>query len=83
MRDDDMQWSTQSPIAFSDVNISLDANGQIAAYEIDHFMPAFQDDRMIGAVIAGLPTMDAPSEKGHVLNSISNGPSDQWLAIRN
>ena len=79
MRNDEMQWSTQSPIAFSDVRIGLDANGKIAAYEIDHFMPAFQDDRMIGAVIAGLPTMDAPSEKGHVLNSISNGPSDQWL----
>jgi CO/xanthine dehydrogenase Mo-binding subunit len=79
MRNDEMQWSTQSPIAFSDVRIGLDANGKIAGYEIDHFMPAFQDDRMIGAVIAGLPTMDAPSEKGHVLNSISNGPSDQWL----
>ena len=79
MRNDEMQWSTQSPIAFSDVRIGLDANGKIAAYEIDHFMPAFQDDRMIGAVIAGLPTMDAPSEKGRVLNSISNGPSDQWL----
>jgi nicotinate dehydrogenase subunit B len=79
MRNDEMQWSTQSPIAFSDVRIGLDAGGKIAAYEIDHFMPAFQDDRMIGAVIAGLPTMDAPSEKGRMLNSISNGPSDQWL----
>jgi nicotinate dehydrogenase subunit B len=79
MRNDEMQWSTQSPIAFSDVRIALDAGGKIAAYEIDHFMPAFQDDRMIGAVIAGLPTMDAPSEKGRMLSSISNGPSDEWL----
>jgi len=79
MRNDDMQWSTQSPVAFSDVRIGLTADGKIAAYEIDHFMPAMQDDRMIGAVIAGLPTMDAPSEKGRMLDSISNGPSDQWL----
>ncbi|MEG9430926.1 xanthine dehydrogenase family protein molybdopterin-binding subunit [Terriglobus sp. ADX1] len=79
MRNDDMQWSTQSPIAFADVRIGLNADGKIAAYEIDHFMPAMQDDRMIGAVIAGLPTMNAPSEKGGPLNGIANGPSDQWL----
>lgn len=79
MRDDEMQWSTSSPVAFADVRIGLGADGKIAAYEIDHFMPAMQDDRMIGAVIAGLPTMDAPSEKGTMLNNIRNGPSDQWL----
>jgi nicotinate dehydrogenase subunit B len=79
MRNDEMQWSTQSPVAFADVRIGLTADGKISAYEIDHFMPAMQDDRMIGAVIAGLPTMDAPSEKGRMLDSISNGPSDQWL----
>jgi CO/xanthine dehydrogenase Mo-binding subunit len=79
MRNDEMQWSTSSPVAFADVRIALGDNGKIAAYEIDHFMPAMQDDRMIGAVIAGLPTMDAPSEKGKMLDSISNGPSDEWL----
>ena len=34
--------------------------GQNAAYQIDHYMPAMQDDRPIGAVLAGLPTMPAP-----------------------
>jgi nicotinate dehydrogenase subunit B len=79
MRNDEMQWSTQSPVAFSDVRIGLDGNGKMAAYEIDHFMPAGQDDRMIGAVIAGLPTMSAPNEKGTPLNNINNGLSDHWL----
>jgi CO/xanthine dehydrogenase Mo-binding subunit len=79
MRNDEMQWSTQSPVAFADVRVGLNADGAITAYEIDHFMPAGQDDRMIGAVIAGLPTMDAPSEKGKMLDSIRNGISDQWL----
>ena len=63
MRADDFQWSTQSPAAFSDVEIGLDANGKIIAYQIDHYMPAMQDDRPIGAVIAGLPTMPAPDAK--------------------
>ena len=79
MRNDEMQWSTQSPVAFSDVRIGLDGSGKITAYEIDHFMPAGQDDRMIGAVIAGLPTMSAPNEKGTPLNNINNGLSDHWL----
>jgi CO/xanthine dehydrogenase Mo-binding subunit len=74
-----MQWSTQSPAAFSDVKIGLDANGRIAAYEIDHYMPAMQDDRLVGAVLAGMPTMPAPSEKGGVLNNIANGSSDPWV----
>ena len=79
MRNDDMLWSTQSPAAFADVKIALDSNGRIAAYEIDHYQPAMQDDRLIGAVLAGLPTMPAPSEKGGPLNNIGNGSSDQWL----
>ncbi len=45
MRADDIQWSTQSAAAFSDVQIAMDANGKIAAYQIDHYMPAMQDDR--------------------------------------
>jgi CO/xanthine dehydrogenase Mo-binding subunit len=79
MRDDEMKWSTSSPVAFADVRIALGEDGKIAAYEIDHFMPAMQDDRLIGAVIAGLPVMDAPTEKGSMLNNIANGPSDAWL----
>ena len=74
-----MQWSTQSAAAFSDVKISLDERGHIAAYEIDHYQPAMQDDRLIGAVLAGLPTMPAPGPKGGMINNIANGSSDQWL----
>ena len=79
MRADDMQWSTQSSAAFSDISIGLDAKGRIVAYESDHFMPAMQDDRPIGAVLAGLPTMPAPSDKGQGLNTIANNVSDKWV----
>jgi len=78
MRNDDIQWSTQSPAAFTDIRIGLDANGHIVAYEADHHQPAGQDDRPIGAVLAGLPTMPAPSEKGGMLTSIANGSADPW-----
>ena len=53
----------RSPAAFADVEIGLDANGKIVAYQIDHYMPAGQDDRPVGAVIAGLPTMAAPARE--------------------
>ena len=79
MRADDLQWSTQSPAAYSDISIGLDAGGRIVGYEADHFMPAMQDDRPIGAVLAGLPTMPAPDVKGPGLASTANGVSDKWV----
>ncbi len=79
MRPEDFQWSTQSPAAYSAVEIGLDTRGKMTAYQIDHFMPAMQDDRPIGAVLAGLPTMPPPSEKGVFVGSTVNDLSDPWL----
>ena len=36
------------------------ASGNITGYHVDHYMPAMQDDRPVGALLAGLPTMSAP-----------------------
>jgi nicotinate dehydrogenase subunit B len=74
-----MQWSTQSAAAFSDVQIAVDANGKLAAYQIDHYMPAMQDDRPIGAVLAGLPAMSAPDVHSGDVTSTVNGISDPWV----
>jgi nicotinate dehydrogenase subunit B len=60
MRSDDMQWSTQSSAMLSDIRIGLDASGKIASYQAVHKGPPMQDDRPIGAVLAGLPTIAAP-----------------------
>ena len=79
MRPEDFQWSTQSSAGYSDIKIGLDAKGRIAAYEVDHYMPAMQDDRPIGAVLAGLPTMAAPNNDGARLNTTVNGVSDAWV----
>jgi len=79
MRADDMQWSTQAAAAFSDVQIAIDEKGRMAAYQIDHYMPAMQDDRPIGAVLAGLPTMPAPQVKSDSVTSTVNGIEDDWI----
>ena len=79
MRADDMRWSTQSPVSFSDVELAVDAQGKIAAYQIDHFMPPMQDDRLVGAVLAGLPTMPAPDVHGDFITSTMNNIADEWL----
>jgi nicotinate dehydrogenase subunit B len=79
MRADDMQWSTQSSVSFSDVQLAIDEKGKMAAYQIDHYMPAMQDDRPIGAVIAGLPTMPAPQVKSDSVTSTVNGIEDPWI----
>ena len=79
MRADDKQWSTQSPAAFSDVQLAIDDKGKLAAYQVDHYMPAMQDDRPIGAVIAGLPTMPAPEIESKSVTSTVNRLADPWI----
>ena len=79
MRADDIQWSTQSPASFSDVELAIDDQGKLAAYQIDHYMPAMQDDRLVGAVLAGLPTTPAPDVHGDFVTSTMNNISDEWL----
>lgn len=81
MRPEDFQWSTQSPAAYSDVQIGLDANGKMVAYQIDHYMPAMQDDRPVGALLAGLPTMPAPNPNAAAgpVGTTVNGNADPWV----
>ena len=79
MRADDIRWSTQSPTAFSDIQIGLDDKGKITAYQADHYMPAMQDDRPIGAVLAGLPTMAAPGINTGPVTSTANHIADPWV----
>jgi len=78
MRQDDFQWSTQSPAAYSDVQIGVDEKGNLSSYQIDHYMPAMQDDRLVGAVLAGLPTIPGPDEKGSIFG-IANSMHDPWI----
>ena len=78
MRPEDFQWSTQSSAAYSDVQIGLDANGKMTAFQIDHYMPAMQDDRLVGAILAGLPTIPAPNEKGALI-TVRNDSHDPWI----
>jgi len=79
MRADDMQWSTQSAVSFSDVQVAIDEKGKMAAYQVDHYMPAMQDDRPIGAVLAGLPTMAAPQVHSDGVTSTVNSLEDPWV----
>jgi len=79
MRADDMQWSTQSSAAFSDVQVAIDPKGKISGYQVDHYMPAMQDDRPIGAVLAGLPTMAPPNPHGDFVSSTVNNLEDNWV----
>ncbi len=79
MRPEDLQWSTQSPAAYSDIRIGVDTHGVITAYEANHYMPAGQDDRLVGAIIAGLPTPPAPAVNKDPIGSTFNSLQDPWL----
>lgn len=80
MRAEDMQWSTQSSAMYSEISIKLDAGGKIAAYQSVHSGPPMQDDRLIGALLAGLPAIDPPSEKAAVpVHTSQINISDAWV----
>jgi len=81
MRWDDMQWSTQHPPAFSDVKAGLDSGGKLVAFQVNHYMPAMQDDRMVGGLLAGMPTIPAPNVTPYpgTFGSTPNGISDPWV----
>ncbi|RLP52892.1 MAG: xanthine dehydrogenase family protein molybdopterin-binding subunit [Ketobacter sp.] len=82
MRADDLQWSTQSAPAYADVRIAVDKNGKISAYEADHYGPPMQDDRPIGALLAGLPTIDAPvpnHKNPEPVQGMANFMADGWV----
>ena len=81
MRPEDLQWSTQSPPGLSDITIAWDASGKITAYQAAHYMPAMQDDRLLGAVLAGMPTPPAPDIKapeGSISTTV-NEIQDPWI----
>lgn len=85
MRPDDFQWSTSSSAAYCDVRIGLDSAGRIVGAQLDHHMPAMNDDRLIGAVLAGLPTIPAPEAapaRGSGGAGIVNSMQDPWLYDR-
>ena len=84
MRPEDLQWSTSSPAAVSNIRIGWDASGKITAYEADHYMPAMQDDRLVGALLAKLPTPPAPDVTAPAgsIGSTVNGISDPWIYER-
>lgn len=74
MRHDDMQWSTQSSAGLSDIRIALGADGRIVGYSAEHRVPPMQDDRLIGALLAGLPVLEAPSAETR--DGFQNGVTD-------
>jgi CO/xanthine dehydrogenase Mo-binding subunit len=84
MRPEDLQWSTQSPPAVADIRLGWDASGKVIGYQADHYMPAMQDDRLVGAVIAGLPTQPPPQVQPPPgsLSSTVNGIADPLVYDR-
>jgi CO/xanthine dehydrogenase Mo-binding subunit len=80
MRGDDMAWSTQHAPVQSDLRASLDASGKIIAFDAKFYEPGMQDDRPVGALLAGLPTQAAPTPTGVGSNmNTSVSVSDTWL----
>ena len=79
MRDDDMKWSTQSSAMIADIRIGLDDDGKINSYQAVHSGPPMQDDRPIGAILAGFPTIPAPAPTNPFIHNTALGIADTWV----
>ncbi|MGV3510395.1 MAG: molybdopterin cofactor-binding domain-containing protein [Novosphingobium sp.] len=80
MRADDMQWTTQSSCALADIAIKLGNDGRINGYTAHHHLPPMQDDRLVGAILAGMPVIEAPSPTAN--EGFQNGTvdmEDTWV----
>jgi CO/xanthine dehydrogenase Mo-binding subunit len=80
MRPDDMQWSTQHAPVITDIQGGLDASGNLLSFQANFYQPGQQDDRPIGALLAGLPTMAAPSPTDTLFDqNTADGVIDTWV----
>jgi nicotinate dehydrogenase subunit B len=59
-RPEDMLWSTSSYSSFANVKAGLDAKGNMVAFQADYYAPGHNDERPLGALLAGLPTDSTP-----------------------
>lgn len=53
---EDLAWSTVSPGWVSDIKAGVDANGRVTAMHTAFCSPNESDARLLGAVLAGMPT---------------------------
>jgi CO/xanthine dehydrogenase Mo-binding subunit len=59
-RKDDFAWSTQHAPYLGEVSVGLDETGRMVALVADHRLPGVNDGRLLGALLAGLPTEPPP-----------------------
>ena len=55
---EDLAWSSASPAWVADAKVGLDEQGNMVGFKSDWYAPHQNDARMIGAVLAGMPTLD-------------------------
>jgi CO/xanthine dehydrogenase Mo-binding subunit len=53
---DDMAWSTVSPGWVSDLHAAVDPHGRLVAIHTAQYSPHQTDARLLGAILAGMPT---------------------------
>ncbi|BFM09777.1 xanthine dehydrogenase family protein molybdopterin-binding subunit [Halioxenophilus aromaticivorans] len=79
MRPEDIQWSTQASPNYAEVTIGLDDNGKIQSYKADHYGLPMQDDRNLGALLSGKPTIQGPTpDNPERVQGMGNFMADGW-----
>lgn len=61
---EDLAWSTLSPGWVADATVAVDKQGRITAFQSDWYSPHENDARLLGAILAEMPTITPKVQTG-------------------
>jgi nicotinate dehydrogenase subunit B len=64
MLPEDLAWSSVSPGWVADVKVGLDSRGRITAFQSDWYSPHQMDARLLGTLLAGMPSVSPKASHG-------------------
>lgn len=71
-REDDFAWSGQHGCYLAEASVGLDESGRMSAFVIEHYNPGINEERLLGAMLAGLPAGSNPPPEALYNNRIWN-----------
>ena len=77
MRDEDFAWSKQQAAYLGELSVGLDERGRMIAFKAEHRQPGANDDRLLAALLAGLPTTNTPLETRYLTRNWVEWPYDR------
>lgn len=77
MREEDFAWSTQQAAYLGTASVALDEAGRMFAFKVEHYLPGENNDPLLGALLAGLPSQPENYEPAYINSYWTEWPYDR------